>query len=230
MKIRSYTQIKRSRKVYHYRLVARSIIVSMIGMFFSVLPIIAYMDIQNAKRINSLISPLPAGVTSNTVGSGYTDTGFRAVSLTPAVVATPTPVLTELQKYDLWVGQYVDHYFDKPSQQSEARMVMQCLLHRETKHYTFKGEGDGGLAKGILQWHDATWNRARKEMIKQGEADQIGWSLDPETAIKTTVWALKESSKPRNKRVISITEWGPVLRSYNGSDFATCPVPTWYQK
>lgn len=100
-----YAKIKLNRKIYHYRLVARSIIVSMIGMFFSVLPIIAYMDIQNAKRINSLISPLPVGVTSNTVGSGNTDTGFRAVSLTPAVVALPDDGVPTKESVDAYMKQ-----------------------------------------------------------------------------------------------------------------------------
>lgn len=206
---------------------ARSIIVSMIGMFIATLPILAYVDYQEAQRINGLVSPLPSGVTSIASSSDKnTDVELRAVSPTPGGVAS----INDQQQYDIWVGQYVDQYFTSPTQRSEARMIIQCLLHRETKHYTFTGQGDNGLAKGILQWHDATWIRARKEMIKQGYASELGWSQDPQTAIDTTVWALKQSAKPRKDRVISILEWGPVLRDSQGSDFATCPVPSFYQK
>lgn len=152
-------------------------------------------------------------------------------SLASGVTSTPTPTpANTMQKADVWVGQYVDQYFDQPSQRSEARMVMHCLLNRETKHAYVKSQGDGGRAWGVLQWHLPTWERARKEMIKQGEATDISHPEDLEDAIQSTIWAMAQSAKPRNQRVISILEWGPVLRESQGKSEATCPVPTWTRR
>lgn len=153
------------------------------------------------------------------------------ITLAPTATPTPTPQPSNtMQKADIWVGQYVDHYFNQAGQRSEARMIMHCLLNRETKHDYIKGQGDGGRALGVLQWHLPTWERARKEMIRQGETDSISHPENLQDAIQSTVWAMSESAKPRSQRVISILEWGPVLRESQGKDNATCPVPTWTRR
>lgn len=121
------------------------------------------------------------------------------------------------QNYDSWVGYYTDKYFTNPTQRSEVRMIMHCLLHRESKHDTDKGHGDGGRAGGPLQYHQLTWNGYRKMMMDKGLVDEIGSRYDQEQAIETTVWAI---STGRAKA------WGPILRDMNGSDYATCPTPT----
>lgn len=123
---------------------------------------------------------------------------------------------------DVWVGKYVDKYFEG-YKRSEMRMIMHCLLHRESGHQAHDAtgpHGDGGRAGGSLQYHQPTWERMRKQMIKEGLAEEIGSRYDMEAAIETTVWAIKAG---RAK------EWGPILRDSKGSTFASCQTPSWYK-
>ena len=122
---------------------------------------------------------------------------------------------------DRWVSQYVDEFFTTKSQRSEMRMIMHCLLNRESKHNGDTGRGDGGLAIGILQFHQETWNGYRKLMIKEGLTETIGSPLSDDQAIRTAVWAIK------NKRA---TAWGPIARWNKGRYLeATCPMPSFYK-
>jgi hypothetical protein len=122
---------------------------------------------------------------------------------------------------DRWVSKYVDEFFSTKSQRSEMRMIMHCLLNRESKHNGDTGRGDGGLAIGILQFHQETWNGYRKLMIKEGLTETIGSPLNNDQAIRTTVWAIK------NKRA---TAWGPIARWNQGRyTEATCPMPSFYK-
>jgi len=94
---------------------------------------------------------------------------------------------------------------------SESLMIMHCLAHRESGHGASDAHGDGGLAGGPFQFHEATWNRMRKQMIKQGKAIEIGSRYDLKESIRTTAWAIKEGRA---------LEWGPILRNSKGSNFA----------
>jgi len=102
---------------------------------------------------------------------------------------------------------------------SESLMIMHCLAHRESGHGASNEHGDGGLAGGPFQFHEATWQRMRKQMIKQGKAIEIGSRYDLKESIRTTAWAIREGRA---------LEWGPILRDSKGSDFASCQLPSWY--
>ncbi len=143
---------------------------------------------------------------------------------------TPEPTPNDMAKADVWVGQYVDEYFELPGQRSEARMIMHCLLKQETAHGENKGHGDQGQAGGPLQYHQPTWERMRKWMMEEGEAEKIGSRYDLEESIKTTVWIMRQSEKPSKQRKGSIAEWGPIYRALKGSNRQTCPIPSWYNK
>ena len=106
-----------------------------------------------------------------------------------------------------------------PEHKSESLMIMHCLAHRESGHASSDKCGDSGLACGPMQFHEDTWIRMRKQMIKQGKATEIGSRLDLKESIKTTAWAINNG----NAR-----EWGAIYRKSNGSDYATCQVPSWY--
>jgi len=106
-----------------------------------------------------------------------------------------------------------------PNHKSESLMIMHCLAHRESGHGASNAHGDGGLAGGAMQFHEETWNRMRKQMIKQGYATEIGSRYDLKESIRTTAWAIKEGRA---------LEWGPILRDSNGNDYASCQKPSWY--
>jgi hypothetical protein len=132
---------------------------------------------------------------------------------TREVVVTP-------QNLDIWVDEAVSHYFTgDPVRQSEVKMIMHCLLHRETKHGLSKGHGDSGKAGGPLQFWNPTWDAYRKIMIARGEADKVGSRYNMKEAIWTTVWAIEDGRAGA---------WGPINRDMNGSDYASCPTPSWY--
>lgn len=124
------------------------------------------------------------------------------------------------QPYDVWVGESVDKYF-KGGQASEMRMVMHCLLSRESTHGLNKGLGDGGAAGGPLQFHQGTWNTVRASMIKAGVATEIGDRFDMQQAIEATAYAISIGRG---------LEWGPLLREARGGSLAKCPLPSFMKK
>lgn len=125
-------------------------------------------------------------------------------------------ITAKAQPYDVWVGESVDRYF-KGGQASEMRMVMHCLLSRESTHGLNKGYGDGGEAGGPLQFHQGTWNTVRASMIKDGFAKEIGDREDMKQAIEATVYAIYIGRG---------LEWGPLLREARGGKLAKCPLPS----
>jgi hypothetical protein len=135
------------------------------------------------------------------------------------IIDRPIEVIKEAENVDTWVGKYVDQYF-KDHRKSEVRMIMHCLLHRESGHGASKGHGDGGKAGGPLQFHQPTWNGYRKIMFDRGLITEIGSRYDAEQAIHTTVWAIADGRA---------RAWGPIYRHSKGSDFATCQTPSWYK-
>lgn len=120
----------------------------------------------------------------------------------------------------VFISQAVQEFL--PKHKSEALMLMHCLAHRENGHAgNPNGFGDGGLAGGPYQFHQATWLRMRKQMIAQGVANEIGDRMDKQESTRTTAWAIA------NGRAL---EWGPILRDSKGNDFASCQTPSWYTK
>ncbi len=100
------------------------------------------------------------------------------------------------------IEKIVDQYAKSPSQRSWLLSMIHCLLNKESVHYANKKMGDGGLAGGPLQYHQATYVGYRKLMIKQGLVEVIGSRFDFTNAVETTVWALMNGRK---------SAWGPVL-------------------
>lgn len=130
------------------------------------------------------------------------------------------PIEDDFKKSDELVGNAVDEFFTSNGQRSEVRMIMHCLLNRESKHNVSKGKGDGGLAQGPLQYHQETWVGYRKIMIKKGFATEIDSPYNLKEAIRTTVWAILDGRA---------TAWGPILRWQNKRYVeATCPSPSFY--
>lgn len=132
---------------------------------------------------------------------------------------TPKTTPTKTKSYDEYVGEFTDQLFNDKGRQSEVRMIMHCLLYRESKHGLSKGLGDNGMAAGPLQYWEDTWTRMRKAMIKDGIVSEIGTRFDLKEAIRTTIYAIKQGWGK---------EWGPILRESQGVDYVTCPVPSWY--
>lgn len=141
------------------------------------------------------------------------------------VVEVEKEVVKEIpqENMDTWVNKYVNRYF-VGYQVSEMKMIMHCLLHRESGHQAH-GEngphGDNGKAGGVLQFHQETWERMRGQMLKTELIDEVGSRYNVEQAIHTTVWAIKNGNAK---------EWGPILRWSKGKyNEAACPVPSWYK-
>ena len=122
------------------------------------------------------------------------------------------------ENIDGWVDKYTKQYFDG-WKVSEVKMIMHCLLHRESGHGASNSCGDGGLACGPLQFHYLTWTRMRGQMLKAGLIDEIGSRLNAEQAVHTTIWAIANGHAK---------EWGPIFRDSKGSDYASCQTPSWY--
>ena len=175
-------------------------------LFVFTLTVAACLGAAAYGRLNEpqeLISPIPV--------HAYTETK----------VVEKEVIIDKNENVDTWIGDAVDEFL--PNHKSEARMIMHCLAHREAGHRGTGPDdphGDGGRAGGGMQFHEATWNRMRKQMIAQGHAAEIGSRYDYKEAIRTTAWAIA------NGRAL---EWGPILRDSKGSRFAACQVPSWYK-
>ena len=107
------------------------------------------------------------------------------------------------ENIDTYIDRYSRKYARNDDQYSYLKQLMHCLLHFESKHGIVKRDGDNGLAGGIAQFHQDTWVRMRKQMLKLGLIKEIGSRYDEEMAIQTTIWAVVNG---RGK------EWGPILR------------------
>lgn len=101
------------------------------------------------------------------------------------------------------VEKTVDRFAKNESQKSYLLYLSHCLLFRESKHWENQNFGDGGLAGGPLQFHEATYQAYRKEMIKKGLVDHVGSRLNLEDSIETMIWAVMDGRG---------TAWGPIKR------------------
>lgn len=175
--------------------------------FFVLLPATAYTFYDghlSVKAQSELISARPSGLIVET-----------------HTVEIPFYSDDELMQASVWTAEAVEEFIDTPYKQSEALMIMHCLLHMESGHTPLQEDdthGDGGRAGGSLQFHQGTWDGFRKIMVDQGLAEEIGSRYDMKEAIRTTVWAIADGRA---------NNWGPILRKANGSDHRTCPVPSW---
>jgi len=106
-----------------------------------------------------------------------------------------------------------------PEHRSEALMIMHCLAHRENGHGASDAHGDNGKAGGPFQFWEKTWVRMRKHMMKDEHTDEIGSRYDFNESARTTAYAISKGWS---------YEWGPIYRASQGSNFATCQVPSWY--
>ncbi len=75
-----------------------------------------------------------------------------------------------------------------------------CLLRNESGFGTNDSLGDGGLAGGILQFHENTYKHYRQEMINMGLASEVGSRFNDDTAIETAVYMWKNGE---------LEQWGP---------------------
>lgn len=106
----------------------------------------------------------------------------------------------------LTIDQMVEKHSTKYSDRlgkSHTKALLHCLLNKESHYGEDKGMGDGGLAGGILQFHESTYIGYRKIMIKSGLVKSIGDRFDYENAIETTAWAINDGRG---------NAWGPILR------------------
>lgn len=116
----------------------------------------------------------------------------------------PTPTPTYLPpEADVLVAKYAQRYGSTPSEVNHIKVLLHCLLFRETGYGSNKGHGDNGKAGGPLQFHQPTWDSYRKIMQQRGLVTEIGSRYDMAQAIETTAWAISDG---RAKA------WGPVLR------------------
>lgn len=111
--------------------------------------------------------------------------------------------LTRDQQIDVWVNHYAFKYAKDRWTYIRTKALMHYLLLREQGYGGSDARGDGGLAAGPLQYHEATYQGYRAIMIKRGLVKDVGSRLDMENAIETTAWAINDGRE---------VAWGPVYR------------------
>ncbi len=104
---------------------------------------------------------------------------------------------------DEWIGQCADKFATKTKTASYLRYQLHCLANKESSHHTMTTCGDSGLACGLYQYHQTTWQGFRKEMLAKGLITEIGSRLNDKQAVETTAWALANNRDGN---------WGPWVR------------------
>ena len=127
--------------------------------------------------------------------------GCHNVSIRTVVVIETPPVIGD--EVDAWVDKYATIYTSNVIQKNYTKAMIHFLLFKESKYGEDKRYGDGGLAGGPLQFHEATYIDYRKHMIQEGLTASLGSRLDMENAIETLAWAINNDRE---------NAWGPVAR------------------
>src|SRR3990167_8683072 len=123
---------------------------------------------------------------------------IKALRETPLHEPLVGELLPAPETIDSWVSEYSEKYGKTNSQRNHIKVLLHCLLFRESGYGSNKSHGDGGLAGGPLQFHQPTWNQFRKLM-----GVERGSRYDMESSIQTTAWALANNRGDN---------WGPILR------------------
>jgi len=107
-------------------------------------------------------------------------------------------VVESCQEVDCWVDEYSKLYAKSETEAKQIKVKLHFLLYRESKYGADLNCGDGGKSCGPMQFHQATWERMRKQM-----GEPLGDRYDMRQAIQTTAWAIANGRE---------LEWGPILR------------------
>ncbi len=102
----------------------------------------------------------------------------KAQELQPEVLPAPTPIKEQPKTIPEMIINYSEEYKVDP-------LLVSCILFNESS-YNPNATGDSGKAKGISQFHLATFKNFRRLMGKSQE----DLRLNPEASIETLCWAL----------------------------------------
>lgn len=175
-------------------------------------------SVLKVKLIYATVTILLAGALWQGYQAQY---GTTVLYASDSVMETPTPEQVEakpslnpehtpepVEEYtpteaDVLVAKYSDIYGTTADQRSRLRVVLHCLLSKESVHGANQGQGDNGMAGGPLQFWEETYISYRKIMIKAGLVNQIGSRYNLEDAVETATWAITTGRG---------NAWGPILR------------------
>ena len=90
------------------------------------------------------------------------------------IILVKEVIAVDRNQIDAFIDKYKKRYVKNDTQYSYLKQLIHCLLYYESKHGIVKTNGDNGLAGGIAQFHQATWVRMRKQMLKQNLIEEIG--------------------------------------------------------
>ena len=143
-------------------------------------PIYIQSPLKIEKRVYKILSPLPAEAEAK----------MEEVEIKP-------------EDIDKIIAEAVEEFGKGEVDKAHLKQLTHCVIYAESKYWIDKQKGDNGKAAGPLQFWQGTWERMRKEMIKEGKATEIGTRNDLKEAVRTFVWAYKQGYG---------NEWGPLKR------------------
>ena len=111
--------------------------------------------------------------------------------------------LSDYQKIDRWVDIYCDKYEISQYRMNRCKALTHFLLLREQNYGGSTSCGDSGKACGPMQFHEETYIRNRKDMIKKGLTKEMKSRLDMESAIETAIYMFSIGQEK---------QWGPIAR------------------
>lgn len=206
----AHTETRSNKNMYLWLTIYGIIVASAFLVKIGAENLLSNTAIAQEESSQVIVSPIPED------GISMKNDPIEKVKAAPKA-ETPKP---QAEDYDIWVGEAVNMFYgNSRERKSEVRMIMHCLLNRESHHSTTIAHGDNGMAGGPLQFWEETWTRMRTRMINDGYAEDLSDRYNMKDAIYTTVYAI---SKGWGR------EWGPILRDSTGADWSTCPTPSWY--
>ena len=118
--------------------------------------------------------------------------------------ATPSgKTINNVVEYTQIALKHLPKYYPEVREQSKIMPVFSCLLRNEAGHGMNKSCGDGGRACGVVQFHEPTYIRNRRDMMKKGLAEYMGSRMDPDNAIETMIYMFSIGQG---------NQWGPFFR------------------
>jgi hypothetical protein len=171
------------------------------GHFDKVLAILffAYLMFLGVNFTKTYATGLATDHWLNSLEYGTGPTLYINALLAPTKGLTPE----EEKTVDEMISDASNKYGATRYERNRLKALTHYLLLRENNYGATNECGDNGLACGPMQFHEDTYIRNRKTMIRLGHVSQMGSRWNMQDAIETAIYMFSIGQEK---------QWGPILR------------------
>jgi len=114
-------------------------------------------------------------------------------------VTVPFPLQTHIEQPDLNTKEGIRSYIALEAQKRGVEPSDLLNTISGESEYRMYVPGDNGVACGLTQYHEDTFNRHKKKAISQGEPFERLTYCDPRSEIQLMAWAFSQGERYRNE-------------------------------